>query len=143
MFYFDKNSQSVLYGDIRKERHKLCDGRNLEILPDIVFDYKNLPFKNNTFKLVVLDPPHLIKCGDKSWLYKKYGRLGFDWKNDIRKCFSECFRVLENNGVLIFKWSERQIKTQDILNLIQQKPIFGHTSGRHSYNHWMCFMKNT
>jgi ubiquinone/menaquinone biosynthesis C-methylase UbiE len=50
MFYFDKQNPNVLFGDIRKETHILCDGRKLEINPDIELDFRNLPFPDNTFK---------------------------------------------------------------------------------------------
>jgi len=73
---------------------------------------------------------------------KKYGVLGFDWKNDIKVGFQECFRVLENQGVLIFKWNEAQIKTKEIIELAGQKPVFGHLTGRSGKTVWLCFMKN-
>lgn len=38
----------------------------------------------------------------------KYGVLTSDWREGIRQCFAECFRVLEPEGALIFKWAETQ-----------------------------------
>lgn len=38
---------------------------------DVVGDFRNIPYKDNTFKLIVFDPPHLIKAGENSWLAKK------------------------------------------------------------------------
>lgn len=49
--------------------------------------------------LVVFDPPHLNKLGKSSWMAKKYGVLGLDWKEDLRRGFSECFRVLGPMGI--------------------------------------------
>lgn len=141
MFWFDKQNPNVVYQDIRKEDHILCDGRKLVINPDVVADFTKMPYTDGTFKLVVFDPPHLSKAGDKSWLAKKYGVLSENWKDDLRKGFSECFRVLEPNGVLIFKWNEDQIKIKDILNLTDRNPLFGHTTGRHGKTHWFTFMK--
>ena len=54
MFWFDKANKDVLFGDIRTERHTLCDGRSLEIKPDMEIDFTDLPFDDKSFKLVVL-----------------------------------------------------------------------------------------
>lgn len=143
MFWFDKNHPDVLYQDIRSEEHILCDGRKLEIRPDVVADFRDMPYEDESFKLVVFDPPHLLKAGEQSWLAKKYGLLSENWKEDIRQGFKECFRVLELNGILIFKWNEDQIKVKEILKLTDVKPLFGHTTGRHGKTHWITFMKET
>ena len=143
MMWFDKTDQRCLFGDTRVASHDLKDRhyqRHLEIHPDVQLDFRNLPFANNSFKVVVFDPPHLIRAGRKSWLALKYGRLGADWRDDIKKGFSECFRVLEHDGVLIFKWSEVQIKVSEILSLTTEKPLFGHPTGR-GKTHWFAFLK--
>ena len=59
----------------------------------------------------------------------------------IHDGFRECIRVLDDYGVLIFKWSEVQIPLSRILDVIDAKPLFGHKSGKASKTHWMCFMK--
>ena len=144
MMWFDKQDQRCLFGDCRAETHLLKDRqylRHLEIRPDVQLDFTALPFPDGQFKVVVLDPPHLVHAGKKSWLAKKYGRLTQDWNNDIRKGFAECFRVLKPGGVLIFKWNEDQIKVPQILALTPNKPLFGHPTGRHGRTHWFTFMK--
>ena len=78
MFWFDKGNPDVDFCDIRILKDTLCDGRSLEIKPDIVCDFTKLPMKDNTYYLVVFDPPHLINVGDNSWLAKKYGKLPKD-----------------------------------------------------------------
>lgn len=138
MFYFDKNDPRVVFGDIRKLKTNLCDGRSLVIEPDIEMDFRNIPFENNTFYCVVFDPPHLIKVGKKSWLALKYGKLENSWKEDIKKGFSECFRVLKSNGVLIFKWNERDISLKSILELSDEKPLL---KWRNDMTHWVIFIK--
>ena len=85
MFWFDKENINTIFMDNRKLEDKLCDGRTLKINPDIVGDFRNIPFKDKTFKLVVFDPPHLEKVGEKSWLAKKYGKLNKTWPIDIKK----------------------------------------------------------
>jgi ubiquinone/menaquinone biosynthesis C-methylase UbiE len=141
MFWFDKQNPHALFADVRDESHILCDGRKLEIHPDIISDFTNMPFSNESFKLVVLDPPHLLRVGENSWLAKKYGRLPENWRCVIRKAVDECFRVLEDYGVLIFKWNEDQVTVKDVIKTIERQPLFGHTTGRHGKTMWMCFMK--
>lgn len=141
MFWFDKNNPLATYNDIRNESHTLCDGRSLEIEPDTQYDFRQLPYEDSKFNLVVFDPPHLKKLGQTSWMAKKYGVLNESWQDDIRKGFEECFRVLTDNGVLIFKWNETQIKTKEILELAPYPPLFGHVSGKRANTHWITFMK--
>lgn len=124
MFWFDKSHKNTIYMDNRQLEDVLCDGRKLEIKPDIIADFRNIPFSDNTFYLVVFDPPHLLKIGEKSWMAKKYGKLSENWREDIKQGFEECMRVLKLNGVLIFKWNEQQIKLREILDIIKYKPLF-------------------
>ena len=141
MMHFDQQNPNVVFGDIRTENHILCDGRTLEIAPDIEMDFRNMPFNDGQFKLVVFDPPHLIKAGKQSWLALKYGKLQEDWREDIRKGFAECFRVLANDGVLIFKWNEHEVPVSQILALTPERPLVGQRCGETAKTHWMVFMK--
>lgn len=141
MFWFDRTNPDVLFADIRDESHILCDGRPLNIKPDIIMDFRKMPFADNTFKMVVFDPPHLKKLGHDTWMAKKYGVLLPTWELDIKAGFDECLRVLEPNGVLIFKWNEIQITLNQVLKVINTPPLFGHTTGKHGRTIWMCFMK--
>lgn len=137
----DNEDPLALFADIRDEEYILCDGRNLKVHPDIVSDFTDMPFLDKSFKLVVFDPPHLLKVGKNSWLAKKYGKLPEDWPRVIKKGIDECFRVLDDYGVLIFKWNEDQITVREVLSAINRQPLFGHTTGRHGKTMWMCFMK--
>jgi len=138
MFWFDKKHDDVIFMDIRNFSDTLCDGRKLEVKPDIVADFRDMPFDDESFYLVVFDPPHLLRAGEKSWLGKKYGILTENWQEDIKLGFDECMRVLKPNGTLIFKWNEDQIKLSEILRVIDYKPLFGN---RRSKTHWLVFMK--
>lgn len=143
MFWFDKNNPDVLFNDIRNEEHILCDGRKLNINPDTRMSFTDLSgIESKSMKLVVFDPPHMETLGDNSWMAKKYGKLKGDWRGEIKKGFEECFRVLDNQGILIFKWNETDIKTSEILKLTNVKPLFGHLSGKRSNTHWICFINN-
>ena len=139
MFWFDKKNPDVLFMDNRKLETNLCDGRILKIEPDMVADFRSMPFASGRFKLVVFDPPHLINAGDSSWLAKKYGKLDkSSWGSDLSRGFLECFRVLKSGGILVFKWNEDQIKINEVLKWAPQKPLFGQRSGK---THWLVFMK--
>jgi len=142
MFWFDKNNPNVLFQDIREETHTLCDDRILEIKPDVVGDFRKMEFEDNSFRLVVFDPPHLNKLGKESWMAKKYGVLNYHWRDDLKQGFGECMRVLEPNGILIFKWNEIQIKLNDVLSIIPYKPLFGHVTGKHGRTIWLAFIKS-
>ena len=121
MFWFDKENENVVFMDNRELEETLCDGRKLTIKPDVIADFKDIPFPDNSFKLVVFDPPHLNKLGENSWMAKKYGVLGKDWEKDIKQGFGECMRVLDTYGVLVFKWNEEQIKLSKLLKVIGKK----------------------
>lgn len=141
MFWFDKNNPEARFIDRRKEKHVLCDNRKLEIKPDIVADFTDLPFESRSFSLVVFDPPHLEKAGDKSWMCLKYGRLENGWEEEIKKGFAECFRVLKTDGILIFKWNETQVPVSKVLALAGVPPLFGNRCGKTNKTHWIVFIK--
>ena len=115
--------------------------RTLTIAPDIVADFTALPFETGIFALVVFDPPHFERNGDTSWCAKKYGTLKGDWREELRKGFAECFRVLRPEGVLVFKWNETDIPVSQILALTPEKPLFGNRCGKSNKTHWIVFMK--
>lgn len=139
MFWFNKHNENVVYMDNRELEDTLCDGRKLEVKPDVIADFRNMPYEDKIFKLVVFDPPHLIKVGENSWLAKKYGKLSYDtWEQDLKQGFDECMRVLDDYGVLILKWNEEQIPLKQLLKVIGVEPLFGN---KRSKTHWLVFMK--
>lgn len=144
--WFNKHHPDAVYCDKREEEYEAVFGRKdskrkLEVKPDIVADFTNLPFDDNSFSLVVFDPPHTTGMSERSWIAKKYGTLPDNWQNILHDGFSECMRVLKPDGVLVFKWSELNIPAQEVWDAIGQKPLFGHHSGKKSNTFWGCFMK--
>ena len=146
--WFNKNHPNAIYADKRSEEltgvWKSTNGqpeRKCIVSPDVICDFTNMPFPDNSFSLVVFDPPHLINVGDNSWMLKKYGRLDENWPQMLHDGFEECMRVLKPDGVLIFKWSECQISADKVWRAIGQKPLFGHHSGKKMNTFWACFMK--
>lgn len=151
MMWLDRQHPDAIFGDARREVLTVTDNtprnpsglRSIRIEPDTLLDFRALPFPDGVFRLVAFDPPHLIHAGPRSWLAAKYGKLGDDWRQDLRAGFSECFRVLHADGVLVFKWSELQVKLRDVLALTPHAPLFGNTSGKRAGTHWLVFMKPT
>jgi|SRR6478609_1636940 len=141
MFWFDKENPKVLFADIRSEVYTLCDGRPLVVKPDQIHDFRKMPYPDNSFKMVVLDPPHMKKLGKDTWMAQKYGVLLPTWEDDIRAGMDECMRVLQPHGTLIFKWNEAQITLNKVLSVINHKPLFGHVTGKHGRTIWLAFMK--
>lgn len=142
MFWFDKNNKHTMFTDIRNEDDTLCDGRKIHIHPNKIEDCTHLSFADKSFKLVIFDPPHLRKVGEKSWMKAKYGKLPEDWPWFINKSIHECMRVLDDYGILVFKWNQNQIKVSRILEIITDfKPLFGHPTRRNDATIWLCFMK--
>lgn len=138
MFWFDKDNPFVEFMDIRDEEVYLSDGQLCIVHPNIIGDFTAMPFPDCSFKMVVFDPPHLVWSGKTANLYKRYGILNKDWKEELTMGFKECFRVLEPYGVLIFKWAETQLKLKTVLALTEEKPLFGHRRGS---TFWIAFMK--
>jgi hypothetical protein len=149
MMWFNKTDPRALFGDRRSETLTVTDNslsnktgtRSIHIEPDTLLDFRALPFADGAFKLVAFDPPHLVNAGPRSWLAAKYGKLGTDWREDLRAGFAECFRVLATDGVLVFKWNETQVKVSEVLALTPHAPLFGQVSGRSGMTHWLVFMK--
>ena len=145
--WFNKAHPAAIYCDKRSEtwdeafgktRHSV---RSCHIEPDVQCDFTALPFPDESFALVVFDPPHLTTVKDTAWPAKKYGKLGEDWPQMLHDGFVECMRVLREGGVLIFKWSEYNIPADEVWKAIGQKPLFGHHSGKKSNTFWGAFMK--
>lgn len=143
MMWFEANNPLAIYADKRIViSEKLCDGRKLNIIPNVVCDFTALPFPDSAFYLVVFDPPHMESIGQNSWLAKKYGRLLPDWRDDIAEGFRECFRVLKLYGTLVFKWNTTDIGAEEVLSLSPIRPAFGHTTGRQAKTIWATFIKS-
>ena len=144
-FWFDKENPNVLFADCRVMPHKITgtgkDARVRSVVPDRVHDFRCMDYPDETFKMVVFDPPHLF-VGENSYMATIYGALNKEtWRDDLTRGFSECFRVLKTGGFLIFKWNESDVPLREILSLTPHKPMFGHPSGKAQATHWVCFMK--
>lgn len=144
MFWFNKKQPDTLYMDCRElEPTKLSNRAILEVAPDLVADFRKMPFRDDTFAMVVFDPPHMARAGETSYMAKKYGYLNKEtWQDDLRAGFAECMRVLKPTGTLIFKWNEAHIPVSEVLKLAPAQPLFGNrAAGKNLKTHWLVFMK--
>lgn len=68
MFWFNKQHKNTLYADLKAE-----------VAADVIQDFRNMKYKDKSFKLVIFDPPHLFKKQKGfSWVNEKYGVLDQD-----------------------------------------------------------------
>jgi hypothetical protein len=143
--WIDKNNPFVVFNDIRKEYKGFIGRRkNIEIMPDINCDFRKLPFLNNKFKLIIFDPPHILGNMDKSTLKACYGVLNKDtYENMLKEGIIELWRVLDNYGILLFKFNNVHISFENILNLFPDKPLIQTSTNRskNTESRWFVFMK--
>ena len=91
--WFDKHHPAAVYCDKRREQYhhlwKNAGNCTLDINPDVMCDFTELPFPDNSFPLVVFDPPHLTGAKETAWLVKKYGKLDDNWPQMLHNGFRE------------------------------------------------------
>lgn len=149
MFWWNKRNPLTTFIDKRHEsftmtyhnKNRAPFTKTVAIEPDVQCDWaaSTLPFADNTFSLVVFDPPHLIHAGPNSWLAKKYGLLDINtWQADLKHGMDEAMRVVKPQGTIVFKWNDDQIKLPEVLAAIDREPLFGDKKAK---THWLVFMK--
>ena len=146
MMWTNKTHPNTLYIDKRKFIQLEPQGHQNKIVvdPDVIADFTDLSFlSDKSFKLVVCDPPHLTKLGESGIYRKLFGKLGVDWKVELKRGFSEMWRVLEDYGILLIKWNDYEISTSELKKLFPDKPLFFNrkSGSADSKTSWFCFMK--
>ena len=95
---------------------------NPETNPDVVADAHDLPFEDNIFDLVVLDPPYSEEYAERLYDTKKFGKLRF------RTYTAEAVRVCKECGYVVMY---HYIATPSIKNTILAKRILMETRSWH------------
>ena len=141
--WFNKNHPNALFMDIREETF-LNRKETVIISPNYIGDFRDVNFPDKSFKLIVWDPPHLKMKKMTGNFAKTFGNLHPDtWQDDLRNGFNNLWRMLDDFGVLIFKFSDFSFSFKDILKLFPIEPLFGNTASKskNSVTKWFCFMK--
>lgn len=150
MIWWSKDCKDAVFCDRRQEEHHETfkgggpggvSPRTIRISPDVVADFRHLTFPDETFYCAVMDPPHLVRVGEKSWTAKAYGVLPDDWREMLRDGFAEVMRVLRPYGTLCFKWSDVQVPATEVWKAIGRTPLFGTRTGRKAGTIWAVFVK--
>ena len=143
-----KNSDKVVFADRRViDKGSIEQQPNWSVSPDVQADYRNLPFKSETFDLVCFDPPHRVTDGGMEQISgiieKKYGALQAEtWQSDLQDAFTELWRVLKSGGVLTMKWNDTNERNTDVLELLPESPLYGTNSKKVSTEtQWWVFHK--
>lgn len=128
----NKEREDTLYIDRRREEPGFHgrEGRSYSIDPDEQQDFRDLPYPDESFNLVVFDPPHDMSDDGMEKLSgqvrKKYGCLHAEtWQSDLRDGFEELWRVLRTGGTLVFKFADRAVDFRDVIDLAPAAPLFG------------------
>lgn len=120
---------------------------NWSVIPDVQADFRDLPFTDNTFDLIVFDPPHRVTDGGMETISgiieKKYGALcAQTWQSDILRGFNELWRVLRQGGTLTLKWNNATQRSDSVLGVLPETPLYGtNTDKGDTETKWWVFHK--
>lgn len=136
--WFNKQHPETTFLDIRPE-----------VGPDVVGDSRDLGrFGSEWFDLVVFDPPH-GSIGPNGAMGKRYGSFKIDYIRElVKQSDAELARVLKPDGLMSFKWNDRQIRLPIVLSWLPSfLPLFGHhvdaRQARPSTTYWVMLRKRT
>lgn len=139
-WWWDKAHPLAVYMDSRVEPKGCVDVRpNFEVWPDVVGDFRAMPFFDESFQLVLFDPPHNVRDEVAGYIGTKYGALpAATEQDDLRRGFEECWRVLAPGGTLVFKWAGAFARVEPHF---PDTPIVGTRSPRGGQTRWFIFYK--
>lgn len=151
----NKERGDTLYVDKRdeppgfiEEGYRTNRNPNYEVSPDEQQDFRNLPYDDETFNLIVFDPPHAVRDDGMETLtgitLRKWGALHAEtWQEDLRAGFTELWRVLNPGGTLVFKFADESADFEEVLELAPADPLFGTSvNDSHVETRWFVFHKS-
>lgn len=127
--WFNKTHPCATYIDIRPE-----------VKPDFVVDSTKTGLADESFDLVVFDPPH-VNFGKNARMSKNYGHHTTEQIRQIIKgSGKEAHRVSKPNALMAFKWNNHDQKLPTVLKMMSEywEPLFGHMTkdGPRSQTYW-------
>lgn len=84
LFYYDTKNKDITFCDIRKGKYEFTEGRNVEVLPDIVCDFRELPFLGLARKFNGIDRNFYVREDFISPFRSIYESVDYIQKNVIR-----------------------------------------------------------
>ena len=143
-----KDAQRVVFMDRRAvPPGSIEQQKNWSVTPDVQADFRELPFKSETFDLICFDPPHRVTDGgmetSSGIIEQKYGALSAQtWQSDITDGFEELWRVLRPGGVLTLKWNDATKRSNNVLEQLPETPLYGTNSDKgQTETNWWVFHK--
>lgn len=138
MLWFDKNPEDVLFVDERVvPKGSIVQQPLWSVEPDMQADFRSLPFADDSFEMVVFDPPH-TDVSPESIIGTKYGTITD--LDEVVAGLAECWRVTER--WLVFKWAEASWPVGDVLDRVRFRPLFGHRTAKSGATIWCLFRKD-
>ncbi len=123
--WWDKEHPAAVYMDIREEEPGSIELQpNWSVKPDLIGDYRDMVFEDETFVHIMWDLPHILEAKSGIML-KKYGKLGYEWRENTLRGFEEIWRCLKVYGTLALKWCDLSISTSEMLGLFPKKYLRG------------------
>jgi len=142
MWWWDKNHPLAVYVDTRTRPAGTITQKPLwKVEPDVLADFRQLPFDDESFQLVLFDPPHQVSSRAGTGINaEQYGSWEPGERDEaLRLGFSECWRVLAPGGTLVFKWAGRVTEVQAAFPV---EPVVGtRPRGRKEGPAWVVFYK--
>ena len=143
-----KDADRVVFADRRAAPEgTIKEQPSWSVAPDVQADYRELPFKSESFDLVCFDPPHRVSDGGMETISgiieTKYGALHAEtWQADLRDAFEELWRVLRPGGTLTMKWNDAMRESGNVLEQLPETPLYGtNTAKAGTETKWWVFHK--
>jgi len=145
--WIDKDHADAVYADLRLREPGFHGqpGRTYAVRPDVQCDYRDLPFKDDSFDAAVIDPPHATREDGmdqlKGFVAKKYGALRAEtWQSDLRQAFRELWRVVRPAGSVVLKFNDVGVNFENVISLAPEKPLVGTTTKKNNTEtRWFLF----
>ena len=154
--WFQKNHPLVTFMDKRNGKYYFItpSGKKkcTKVNPDIVSEWKDAPFPDNYFDIVLAS--HVLEHveDDRKAMREVHRILKPDgilllttpyetWEQELKVGIKKLFKILKPEGTFILKWNECNKPINKIIKLFPYQPLFGTRTGLNNKNIWLVFLK--